>query len=118
MVAVLSLWLGATNHCLLEDFPILKLLACNPHSQDASHEDSDCEKDSCVTVEKSAYKTERGRVALADPTLLQIPTVLPSLEDDASPDGLIDTLAAPELPVTWQFVLRTAAPPRAPSILS
>jgi hypothetical protein len=118
VLSVLGVWLGATNHCRLEDLPALKFLACNPESEAPAHEDSDCDQDSCVAVEKSAYKTERGRVAAADPTMLLIPTLLPSLRDDAEfKPGLLDTLAIPELRVTWQFSLRTAAPPRAPSIL-
>jgi len=121
VLSVLGLWLGATNHCRLEDIPALKFLVCNPQNESGPHQDNDCEKDSCAAVEKAQYKTEKAQLKVSAPTLLLAAMFLPPVQEhaDCSPSACERFPAlAPELPGTWQFSYRTAAPPRAPSFLS
>src|SRR5437870_5452960 len=90
VLAVLGLWLGATNHCRLEHIPALKFLVCNPHGETKPHQDNDCEKDSCATVEKAAYKTEKCQVMAQAPLLMLTMLLLQAPQEDA---GLGSTFA-------------------------
>jgi hypothetical protein len=122
VLAVMGAWLLAVNHCSLENIPALKFLACADYGATQPHQENDCEKDSCATVEKASYKTESGKVAAPAPMVLLAIALVPATEEEAEPGfhffaGVIPALV-PELPVAWQFSYRTAAPPRAPSIVS
>jgi len=119
--AILSLWLGAANHCLLEEFPALKFLACAPHGETEPHQDNDCNNDSCATVEKATYKTETGRVTAPNPFLLLAQHLLAPIFEEGQEffsAGSAGPISALELAAAWQFSYRTASPPRAPSFLS
>ena len=122
MFGLLGLWLGATNHCQLEEIPGLSFLACSDDQGAASHQDSDCDTDGCAPVEQGPYKSEDPKVATQAPLLsLEIwLDAIVSAEPVAVPPVVARflTVALPELPVTWQFSWRTALPPRAPSIAS
>ena len=120
VLAVLGLWLGAANHCLLEAMPGFTFLVCAPHGEEAPHQDRDCSTDSCATVEKGGYKTEKAVGKVSSPILVLV-AVLPSL----SVDALQDVLAVQQQPdstaersVRWRFSSRAALPPRAPSFLA
>ena len=119
VLCVLGLWLGATNHCRLEQLPGLEFLQCASDSVT----ESDCSngEDACAAIEKGAYKTERSKVAPAGPLLL-VALLGPNACRLQTPiaTALVDSplLSSPELSVTWQFSLRTALSPRAPSIVS
>jgi hypothetical protein len=119
---LLGLWLGAANHCKLEEIPGLRFLICCDHDGAAPHQDGDCDTDGCAQVEEGLYKTEDCRVAAHAPLLLlEIPRAEIACEEVASVQvswGDFLTVALPELPVTWQFSFRTALPPRAPSFAS
>jgi len=115
MVMMLALWLPATLHCQLESIPGLEFVRCASDTPDQS----DCSGDGCCAVEKSQYKSEQHRqkvpvfLPLSSSPLLSVATMLP----DETCLG-IPTAAPPELLKTWQFALRTASPPRAPSFAS
>ena len=117
VLATLALWFPATNHCRLESIPGLEFLRC---ASDANN-GSDCDGDGCETVEKGFYKIENDRPIVPAPILVVVLS-LPPLLTETSPAGLVSggesTSAPPELPKVWQFSLRTALPPRAPSIAS
>jgi len=113
----LAVWLPATQHCNLENVPGLGFLRCAGDTA----EQSDCNGDSCDTIEKGSYKpSDNARVAPA-PVLLAI-TVLLHLQVEPihceSINSEVATLPPPDLPKGWQFITRTAAPPRAPSFAS
>ena len=114
-------WAAAANHCKLEQIPGLSFLSCCTHEESGPHEDDDCQKDSCATVETQLYKAERTQNSAPAPDLL-IPQFLNTLLVElAQPQPTLCVLpdAAPSfLPRVWQFSYRTALPPRAPSILS
>lgn len=117
----LAFWLAASNHCRLELIPGLSFLACCEQRDGAPLQDTDCETDGCAAVEGAFYKLEDSRLSVSLPPVVPSTSLLPlgfvwlqvpplkTVAPDASP---------PELPVTWQFSFRAAAPPRAPSLVS
>jgi len=121
VLAVLALWLPATNHCKLEQIPGLAFLACCELEDSPTHQDEDCETDGCATFENQLYKTETAQIVVASPTLL-LTAILSPLSADLCPPvtaSYVPPDAAPALlPRVWQFSYRTALPPRAPSLHS
>jgi len=114
---LLVAWLPITLHCSLESVPGLEFLRC---ASDTPNQ-SDCSGDGCCAVEKSEYKTEQSRLTPPSPDLLQLPFVPVCSAVAASPAEVsvgILSAAPPELVKSWQFVFRTASPPRAPSFAS
>jgi len=108
-------------HCRLETIPGLEFLACDSDSNPGGRQNSDCDETGCCAAERTQYKTEQYRPSLPSPEFLLLSFVpLPDLENDLSAEVGREafTLAPPELPKCWQFVFRTASPPRAPSFLS
>ena len=116
-VLCLAMWLPATQHCNLENVPGLGFLRCAGDTA----EKSNCNGDSCDTVEKGSYRpSDNTRVGPA-PILLALVVSLhlqsESLRSqDANPGAV--TFPPPDLPRGWQFITRSAAPPRAPSFAS
>jgi hypothetical protein len=112
---VLALWLVATQHCKLEKITGLEFLRC---ASDTATQ-SDCEGDSCASVEGGDYKlSDNQRVA---PVLLMVAAVaLPIAEVPAATECCSKPPPSPppEIPKAWQFITRTASPPRAPSFAS
>ena len=117
--AMLSLWLPLMVHCHLETIAGLEFLQC---VSDSGHQ-TDCSGDSCCAVEKSQYKAEENLPAVSMPAIVLTPClpVLATTVDsvkNTSDVSSVPSVAPPELPRCWQFVFRTASPPRAPSIAS
>jgi hypothetical protein len=116
----MACWLAASNHCRLELVPGLSFLACCEQGDGAPLQDKDCETDGCAAVEGAFYKNEDPQPPVSAPPLVALTTLLPLLSGEPSPVGCpinSDTIPL-ELPVTWQFSFRAAAPPRAPSLVS
>lgn len=116
----LGLWLAATNHCRLEQIPALGFLSC---CEDGGNtQDDDCQADGCASLEDGLYKTENNQAQVVTPVfvLVEFPALHgKSLEcSDESGRCVLLNSAPLELPRTWQFSLRAAAPPRAPSLAS
>ncbi len=119
-----TLWVAAGSHCLLEILPGLEFLSCCQHApadKTPAHHEKECDGDGCTAVEMGFYKLEQSRPATARPFLGLVAWLF------ASPDGFPENLSEglvsptpspPELPRLWQFVQRTALPPRAPSAVS
>jgi len=116
--AMLSLWLPLMVHCHLETLPGLEFLQC---ASDTGHQ-TDCRGETCCAVEKSHYKAEENLPAISVPAIVLIPClpVLATACDsiDTGDVSSVPSVAPPELPRCWQFVFRTASPPRAPSFAS
>jgi hypothetical protein len=125
VMAVLAFWLPATNHCRLELIPGLEFLDCCSHSEDqqasAQHE-NECPDDLCSQVEDGLYKAACNQIVVEAPPASSVGSLADMLEQTPSPErnGTVKRLDAspPELPKTWQFSFRAAAPPRAPSLVS
>jgi len=117
VLAMLALWLPATNHCRLEQILDFSFLACTDHEDTTPNQDNDCDNDGCALVESGFYKTEDSNLDPVVPLLwaVFVPVLVPPI--DQPPPLFVDfpTVASPELPGTWQFFFRTALPPRAPS---
>ena len=126
MVAFVLVFAAATNHCRLEIIEGLEFLVCCTHDgaeapdHAAPHQDDDCETDGCASLEEGLYKSEDSRIPQIVP-LIVVAEVLPADGERLMhhlPDAPFSTFAIPELPASWQFLLRVASPPRAPSIAS
>jgi hypothetical protein len=116
-VVMLVLWSLASNHCKLEALPGLTFLECSPASATESH----CDDSGCASVEAGGCKVEDQQSVL-HPMLASVilaemirPLAASRMETSAT---MLLTVAPPELPHCWQFVFRTAASPRAPSLAS
>lgn len=117
---LVALWPLAASHCRIEQLPGFDFLACAGEDPGATHQE-DCETDSCATVESGLYKTEDGQEAVPTPpgslspilTACAFETTLFEVSSALSLDAVALGLLAP-----WQFSLRAALPPRAPSFVS
>jgi hypothetical protein len=124
VVAFIGAFALATNHCRLEVLEGLEFLVCCSHDGESEpatpHQDDDCETDGCASLEGGLYKSEDGRVTSAVPLLSLNEGVLP--DADAVAPTLLSaafrTVAPPDLPTRWQFLVRAASAPRAPSLAS
>lgn len=119
VLAVLALWLPATQHCTLEAAGLI--------TADAGHTDSDsccdsterCAQDGCDLVETGLVKTASASIKVPAPALsvclcfLCVQLALPASLD--TPAVQVSASGHPRdwLP-TWQFVRRAAPPARAP----
>lgn len=119
-VCLAVLWLPMASHCDLEHLPGLEFLACGTSVEAASHQQSDCQTDGCASVESGFYKTEERAVEAPAPLVAAvIPALLLSVPAENDFLSVVVASSVPdELPQRWQFVFRTAAPPRAPSFVS
>ena len=115
-------WSLAANHCKLEQLPGFQFMKCTAPSPAGAHPEDDCSTDGCASIESSFYKMEDGKLATVAPwaCLAQAPPVLISTgsTQPAVAFVFVPRPIPPELSPRWQFVFRTAAPPRAPSSAS
>ncbi len=110
------LWMPLVCHCCLEQLPGLQFLACAA-SADAGHTSRDCGDYACDTVESGLYQTEEQSPILPLPAPLPVLGLVPDLAALCVPDhpGADFVFNPPELLRIWQFYLRAAPLPRAPS---
>jgi hypothetical protein len=109
-------WVPITSHCLWEDAPGLQVFKCVDQTTGQSESDSnDCDGDVCSVLETADYKVSKTRTDVPPP-FLNILFQLSPLEAAPAEAPLPVTAAPPRLP--WQFSVRTALSPRAPSFVS
>ncbi len=114
-------WTVAAAHCQIEVLPGLGFLRCVPAEQSAPSSGSHCGDNVCVTIESGQYATDFERVSAPAPPLTLAVSAF-ALAAIPLPDQEAESLltpaeaTAPRKP--WQFVFRTALPPRAPSVAS
>jgi len=124
LVLLLALaWVPLSLHCQIEAMPGWEFLACESEEEEHStpHQSSDCEDDFCQIIESGLYKTEERA-----PLLCSVNFLPPGVESSIAismqpPDPGLSPSAIPSPPLlanTWQFTLRTALLPRAPSLAS
>jgi hypothetical protein len=115
-MAMLALWLPLMVHCNLEVIPGLEFLRCASDSG----EQGGCDGHACCAIEKSQYKAEETLSTLPLPEIFLTPAlpVVATITVLSVESSHLPTAAPPDLPKCWQFVFRTAAPPRAPSFAS
>jgi hypothetical protein len=117
---VLALWALATVHCDLEMVPGLAFLASCHQQETAPEPENHCDGDACTVVESGFYRMEEAPVSLPAPELVfSLLPPLPEVSCCAAGGALASPTDAPlELQTAWQFVFRTALPPRAPSAIA
>ena len=117
----MALWPLVVSHCDLEQLPGFEFLACGDGAAETPHQDNECETDSCASVESGLYKTESGRLEVPTPSVTLSAFLTASLLEATRFDSACNVTfdsTPPEIPSAWRFLLRTALPPRAPSLVS
>lgn len=112
------LYMRASSNCLLEGAGFVEAVDCcieeNSHGQGA---ESPSGEYGCCPIEYAVYSSfDSGLTELVIPPLdlaflsavlpPQVPVEISAVQQERPP---------PDLPKSWQFVFRTALPPRAPS---
>lgn len=118
VLTVLAFWGLAVMHCQLEAVPGLGFLkVCCFVDPGAPIPAEDCDSDGCGDVEKGGYRMEEQTVSpLQSPLILAVLSVaIQSPEPVLEPVTQAASFPPPDLPAGWQFSLRTALSPRAPS---
>jgi hypothetical protein len=115
----LVVWLPATSHCRLAALPSFSFLAC-AHDDSTTHAEPVDDGDGCSSVESASYRSEEAFDLAGPPELRLDPSSLscgerlrivpiPGSDPSAEP-------RPPPLSSAWQFLLRAAGNPRAPSV--
>lgn len=125
MVSLVALtWVLLTSHCRIEAMPGFEFLRCatDIHAPAESESGGDpCKDAGCCSIESAQYHAPRQHEIAPVVIFAILPAesfrvVTQSLPKEVSL-GIL-TAAPPELPSSWQFLSRTALPPRAPSLAS
>ena len=119
-LVLVAFWGLVTAHCGLEQLPGFSFLECCEHPGSAPHQDDDCRQDACSIVESGSYRNDTQPAVVPAPVLILSPMVVFSalaFRSDLVASGLLCS-SPPELAAVWQFDLRTAPQPRAPSFIS
>ena len=120
VLTVLAVWGLAAMHCKLEVLPGLEFLECCCNVETNVPSPKDCENDGCGTIEDGSYRSEEESVSIPQPVLVRellaelIEAPLPVFQ----PSCFVSAALPPELLKVWQFNLRTALLPRAPSSIA
>lgn len=118
-------WLPLASHCSISTLPGFEFFRCSVEETHASHDSGGagdpCRDGGCCAVESAKYQSTRQQPldpiapATVPPTEQSVVLLRPLPAEVCL--GVL-TAAPPELPVGWQFSLRTALPVRAPSSAS
>ena len=123
VLGMIAFWALVTNHCKLESIHGLEFLACSAPVDATPHQPFDCgENDACAAVEDGLYKTEESQVSAQKTATNPISPSFPLYSNFGPHRPLVRQISPdatpPELAQRWQFALRTALSPRAPSLQS
>jgi hypothetical protein len=112
-------WIVMTSHCQIEMLAGVEFLRCVPSSESPAFP-SHCGDDVCSIIESGLYTPGIDPVTAPMPLLVQavdeaglLESPLPERTSLIVP--LLSESAAPPRP--WQFIHRSACPPRAPSFV-
>ena len=125
MVSMLALtWVLLTSHCKIEAMPGFDFLRCatdiHPPTESESGGDP-CKDAGCCSIESAQYHAPRQQENATVAVVVVVPADNFGVVEQSLPKEVslgILTAAPPELPSSWQFLSRTALPPRAPSLAS
>ena len=119
-LTVLALWSLAAMHCKLEALPGLEFLKSCCFVETTTPSPKNCESDGCGAVEDGGYRMEEQTATAPQPLLIiaMLPAALEAPLPDLQNFSPTASLPPPDLPKVWQFTLRAALPPRAPSFIS
>jgi hypothetical protein len=115
-ILMLALWGPMQSHCLLERTGMVpSVLECGTDSFGATENHEP--ETQCCAFEKPIYQAVNGRVTVSPPLVLFLSRLIPL--ENAHPTVALSpgsfTAAPPGIAVSWQFDLRVAMLPRAPS---
>ena len=114
LVTFALFWAVVSAHCKLESIPGLDFLKCDSAETPSSH----CAGDSCDGVEDGQFfQVQKAPGASFVSVALPFNMLLPFEPANHLTNSPIPKVL-PELPVSWQFISRTALPVRAPSFVS
>ena len=114
-------WAPLTAHCQIESIAGLELLRCESAAAPSSAGDSHCGDASCCSWESGQCQLPQSQLSVVPQLATAVPAEpVPSLLSSlpAKISGLVLVAVAPGPPRPWQFCLRAALPPRAPSTVS
>ncbi len=119
-VALAALWVVAGSHCLLESVLGFSFLHCDPPQSSSSTPESHCNDEACQTMEAGHYLPSAQVTAPVAALGIVLFEPVSLAERSISSENIMGVLTAapPDLPASWQFSLRAAQPPRAPSFVS
>ena len=121
-MVMLLVWLPAQGHCLLDRAGWTSDICC-PESESAESQapvSDPCSEKVCCNLDSPTFKVDDYRALFVGPhpTPVVVLPMLAPIGTASLPSTCFLTFASPELPASWQFIYRTALPPRAPSIAS
>jgi hypothetical protein len=120
MVSLLALtWVLLTSHCRIEAMPGFEFLRCSTDVHESSEGGDPCKEAGCCSLESAQYQAPRQQEITPIVVVAIIPGDIFGVVEQTLPKEVslgILTAAPPELPASWLFSLRTALPPRAPSL--
>jgi hypothetical protein len=112
---LLALWVPALSFCLMENAGWLA-------KNDGCCDRQSSEVSSCCTLASASYKLDESRGATAPSSSQLFVSSFDVTDMDCLPPHFARVgecgVSAPELSTSWQFSLRAAAAPRAPSLAS
>jgi hypothetical protein len=106
-------WWPTTSLCLVERAGWVKIGGC-------CDEPSPNDQSPCCALASASYKYDDNGQSIASPSLAaHVESSHPvNVASEAPIISYFDSVSPPELCHTWQFCTRTAANPRAPSLVS
>lgn len=117
-LVMLAAWMPAASLCLAECAGLVERGDC---CADESGGKTDAAAHPCCALAAGLYKSHDNQPLVMAPDALATAQVASLISVTPSPSRLASlppALSPPDLPVTWQFLFRTALPPRAPSLAS
>ena len=121
-LALLALWVPATQHCDLEAIGLIAVHTDHQDNATCSESHSPCPSENCQVIEDGSYNPSATLAKAPSPSLIACifslclqPAALDALHEPVTP------VVARENPLSWvptrHFVRGAAPQPRAPSVL-
>ncbi len=114
---LLVLWVPLTSHCTWENISDLAMFKCADDTEQQSEQKSDCADDGCAQLETATYRSSDAQPDVAPPAFLVLFQLL-NVTVPTNESCVAVATSPPQILAGWQFSLRTALPPRAPSFVS
>ena len=118
---LVAIWLPVTWCCLLESAGVVPGdLICRDSCEDKGRPVSGS-GDACAALESATYRTNDQQPLVLQPVFADLISFTAAILIQPVPTGAIarrPSAADPGFPTSWQFLLRTALPPRPPSVVA
>jgi hypothetical protein len=119
MVIMITLvWALVASHCRIAALPGMAFLQCSQDVHGSNESGDPCQDHGCCAVESAKYHAPRQQDLLPEVLVAILPPAFFEVVDHSLPTEVsvgVLVAAPPDLPTAWQFIYRTALPPRAPS---